>query len=130
MPRKDKVLSKVQMAELKADFAKYIEDTPDPTIATYCTVSPVAKKYWVTKENMYSWKALDPLTKRATTKQEAWLLEQGNNGKNVIMAIFRLKQPVHGYRDKFEQDITSHGEKITFTNAVPRPGKEDKQKKH
>lgn len=122
---KEHKLKPWQRQEVKAAFVKYIEGTEDPNIAGFVSYDPVAIKYGVTRRDMYDSKYFDPLTKRAITKQEAYLLKVGMASQNVTMAIFRLKQPYHGYRDRFEQDITTAGEKITFTNAVPRPGKVD-----
>lgn len=126
---KEPKLKPWQRQEIKAAFVKYIEDTDDPNIAAFVSFDPVAIKHKVTKSDMYDNKHFDALTKRAITKQEAYLLKQGMSNQNVTMAIFRLKQPYHGYRDRFEQDITTGGEKITFANTVPRPGKEDKKGK-
>lgn len=118
---KEPKLKPRQRAEIKAAFEKYIETTEDPNIAQFVAYNPVALKHKVTKRDMYENKHFDKLKMWALAKQEAYLLKVGMTSQNVTMAIFRLKQPYHGYRDRVEQDITTGGEKISFTNQVPRP---------
>lgn len=125
---KEPKLKPRQRYEIKDAFEKYIAETEDPNIAAFVSYSPVALKHSVTKKDMYDNKHFEKLKQRALAKQEAYLLKVGMTSQNVTMAIFRLKQPYHGYRDRTEQDITTAGEKITFTNAVPRP-EAKKQKK-
>lgn len=57
----------------------------------------------------------------AKSKIEANTERLGLQGKtNPALTIFSLKNN-YGWVDKIETDITSGGEKISFTNVVPRP---------
>jgi len=69
---------------------------------------------------MNDWLDMAKLMRILLSKQRTYLLRKGMNSQNVTMSIFRLKQPYHGFRDRFEQDITSQGEPIKFINTVPR----------
>lgn len=129
MAGKEPKLKPRQRLEVKNAFEKYIETTEDPNIAAFVSYDPVALKHNVTKHDMYDNKHFTKLKLRALAKQEAYLLKVGMTSQNVTMAIFRLKQPYHGYRDRVEQDVTSGGEKITFSNAVPRPELKRQKKK-
>jgi hypothetical protein len=124
-PRK---FDKEQVTEIKVAFEKYIADTEDPTVEGFLSYDPTALKLWVTKYNMDNYKEFSKLLERAIIKERAYLLSKGMKGQGTAMSIFRLKQKTHGFSDRFEQDITSKGEKITFTNAVPRPGASSKKK--
>lgn len=123
-------LTPEERKELRDAFEKYINDNDDPRLAGFLSRDPIALKFWVSRKNMYDWNDMQGLLDRAHLKQEDYLNQKGMNGQATAMAIFRLKQPWHGYRDKFEQDVTSNGEKITFVNSVPRPQlEEDKLEK-
>lgn len=117
-----------QVTEMTAAFDEYIKREEDPTIAGFLSTDDTALRLWLTYQNMQDYKRFTPYMERAYKKQEAYILKQGQNGKGVPMAIFRLKQPWHGYTDRTEQDITSKGEKISFVNGVPRPGAKKKQR--
>lgn len=94
-------------------FSRFILDNADPRITKFISVDEVALQYNITKDNMYDWEEFSELRKRAINKQEDYLLENGGIGKyNPTIAIFRLKQPQHGYKDRVEQDITSDGKGI------------------
>lgn len=109
-PRK---LTEEQQMEVYKALEDYIERTLDPTIVGFISWDPIPKQYDVDDDNINSWPEFLRLRRRAVKKQEAYLLEAGGTGKfNPTMAIFRLKQPVHGYTDKSQQDITTAGEKI------------------
>lgn len=123
-PRKK--VSYEERAEIHAAFENYITDHDDPRLSGFLANDPVALKYWVTPEDMEDWTEMELLLRRAHIKQEDYLNQKGMNGQATAMSIFRLKQPWHGYRDRFEQDISSGGEKITFINSVPRPEVEKK----
>src|SRR5882762_222083 len=110
-----------QVKELLAAFGEYIADTDDPHLAGFISGNPTALKYWLTDEDLDNYIEFRPYVKRALKKTEAYLLTSRANGPALPMSIFRLKQPYHGYRDRFEQDITSNGEKVQFINSVPRP---------
>jgi hypothetical protein len=102
-----------QRKEVYDALVMYIARTPDPTIVGFVSWDPVPISYDVSDDNINDWEEFSRLRKRAVKKQEAFLLQAGGTGKfHPTMAIFRLKQPVHGYKDRFEQDVTSAGEKI------------------
>lgn len=106
-------LTPEQREEVLEAFQDYIQTTDDPTIAGFCAWHEVAIQYWITKDNLYDWGEFSELRKRAIEKQEAYLVKNGGEGKyNPTIAIFRLKQPQHGYKDRTETDITTAGEKI------------------
>lgn len=129
LPSRSEKLTPEQRKEVYEAFCDYIVYTDDPNVAGFVSSDDVALKHWVTQDNMYDWPEMNELTKRAIAKSEAYLLQKGMGGQGTAMAIFRLKQPRFGYRDKFEQDLTSNGEKITFANAVPRHTVEKPEKK-
>lgn len=106
-------LSVEERAELLEAYILYIERTPDPTTVGFCAYDPVAAKYMITRDNLKDWPEFSPLQKYCIEKQEAYLLQAGGTGKyNPTMAIFRLKQPQHGYTDRMDSDITSKGQQI------------------
>lgn len=106
-------LTAAQRKEVLEAFKLYIKEKNDPTIAGFCANDETATQYFITKDNLYDWEEFSELRKRAIEKQEAYLLENGGAGKyNPTIAIFRLKQPQHGYSDKHETDITSGGDKL------------------
>lgn len=109
-PRK---LTSEQQAEVYKALEDYISRTPDPTIVGFCAWDEVPIKYNVDDDNIYDWQEFSGLRKRATMKQEAYLIQAGGTGKfNPTMAIFRLKQPVHGYTDKM---LEEHSGETTLT---------------
>lgn len=113
-----------QIAEIYAALEDYIDGEPDPMIVRFCVFNPVALKYKVLKDNILDMPEFEHLVKFAQQKEEIFLVDAGmETPRSLTMSIFRLKQPRHGYRDRFEQDITTQGEKISFVNTVPRPGK-------
>lgn len=102
-----------QKQEVFDAFAEYIVSTDDPTVPDFVTSETICYRYNVLDHDIYNWQEFNQLVKRAVKKQEAYLLKQGGAGKyNPTLAIFRLKQPQHGYRDRFETDITSKDEQI------------------
>lgn len=124
-PRK---FDKDQVTEIKTALEKYVADTEDPTIEGFLSYDATALRLWVTKGNIETYKEFAKLVERAIVKERAYLLSKGMKGQGTAMSIFRLKQKAHGFSDRFEQDITSKGEKITFSNGVPRPGASSKKK--
>lgn len=105
-----------QRVEVYEAFKKFIAYTPDPMLAAFCAWDPVAIKYDIIPANLNDWPEFSLLRNRALIKQEAYLATGAATGKlNPTMCIFRLKQPVHGYKDRVDTDITSGG------NALPAP---------
>lgn len=98
-----------EKTEVLDAFSLYIEQTPDPTIVGFVSQDEAPLKYWVTDDDIDNWDEFYALRKRAVKKQEAYLIQAGGTGKyHPTMAIFRLKQPTHGYTDR--QDVNQSGE--------------------
>ena len=106
-----------QIEEIRRDLESYIENKTDPTIVGFTSSYT---RYSVNKDYISDHEEFSELRKRAIEKQEAYLLENATTNKaNATVAIFRLKQPQHGFKDRVDSDITSGGEKIEVgLNAV------------
>lgn len=111
-------LTPEQRQELLRRFEKYIQDTDDPTIAYFVSYDEMAIKYWVTKSQITNdWTEFSNLVKRAIAKQESYLIKQE---KTPTMAIFRLKQPQHGYKDRIEQSVDITGGVLVTHTVDPK----------
>lgn len=109
-----------QIQEIVNDFILYIKENEDPTIVGFTSEYT---KLSINKDYISDHDEFSELRKRAIEKQEAYLLKNGTTNKaNPTIAIFRLKQPQHGYRDKTEVDQTISGN-VEFINDVPRPNR-------
>lgn len=107
-----------QLAEIAKDLEDYIEATEDPILSAFVANY---KKYDVLDDYVYEAPEFAVLKKRALKKQEGFLLKKAGSGDyNASLAIFRLKQPQHGYKDKFEQavDVTSKGEQVATVDPA------------
>jgi hypothetical protein len=112
-PGRPSKLNEDQKSEVFDAFCEYIVNTPDPTVSRFVSNETICFRYNILDHDIYHWPAFSQLIKRAIKKQEAYLLEQGGAGKyNPTLAIFRLKQPQHGYKDRVDTDITSGGDKL------------------
>src|SRR5258708_5629518 len=89
----------LEKQEIAQDLQKYIDTTEDPTIAKFISTY---KDHPVNQE--YVSANFSELVKFAIKKQEAFLIGQFDK---PTMAIFRLKQPQHGYTDKQELHTTN-----------------------
>ena len=82
----------------------YINDTPDPNLPEFCSMYEDNPH----RDTLYEWQkdnaTFRHLLKRLHDKQESFLIRAKD--VNPIMAIFRLKQPSFGYKDKTEVDVT------------------------
>ena len=108
------IYTKTQIKEIAKDFAHYIFMNDDPTIVKFTSSY---KKYSINKDYISDHDEFSDLRKRAIEKQEAYLLEIATNNKaNPTVAIFRLKQPQHGYKDKTEVDQNINGKLETNLN--------------
>lgn len=106
-------LTKTQRVELLQAFEDYIDRTPDSTVVGFCAWDETARKYRINDSNLYDWEEFAGLIKYAIKKQEAYLLEGATRNKlNATMAIFRLKQPQHGYTDRQDHDLTTAGKEL------------------
>lgn len=109
-------LTAEERKEVLEAFKAYIERTPDPTVVGFCANEPICFKYLITRDNINDWEEFSTLQKYCIQKQESYLLMAGGAGRyNPTMAIFRLKQPQHGYKDRIDSDVTSNGETLGAT---------------
>lgn len=105
-------LTPEQIDDIRQEFAEYIETNDDPTIVGFVSSHPKielndGKEFYLNKDYMSDHDEFSELRKRAIEKQEDYLLKNATiNKANPTIAIFRLKQPQHGYKDKFEQELT------------------------
>lgn len=94
-------LTDEERAEVYEALERYILNEDDPTVVGFVSYDDTAIKYSVTDDNIGDWQEFSGLRKRAIKKQEAYLLKfAGSNRYNPTIAIFRLKQPQHGYTDR------------------------------
>lgn len=128
MARPSKV-TKEERKEIAEAYEAFVDANDDPHAAAFVVLDPVARKYWVTKDDIYHWQELGPITARALAKQELYWRDKGKNGQATAMSIFVLKQPHIGYRDRVDQNVTSNGETVQFLNTVPRTTGKDKKEK-
>lgn len=106
-------LTSEQKQEVYESLQSYILSNDDPTIVGFVSVNDTAIQYNLNDSNLYDWPEFSGLIKRAIKKQEAYLLDGATKNKlNATMAIFRLKQPQHGYKDRTETDVTTNGKDI------------------
>lgn len=109
-------LTPEQRKEVLEAYKLYIQREPDPTTVGFCAWDPVAAKYFLTRHNIEDWSEFSALQQYAIEKQEAYMVKGAITNKlNPTMAIFRLKQPQHGYKDRVDSDVTSNGETIGAT---------------
>jgi hypothetical protein len=95
---------------IKQRLIDYIDSVPDPNLPEFCSMYNDNPH----RDTLYDWSNDDEinktygfrhLLKRLHDKQESFLIRAKD--VNPIMAIFRLKQPSFGYKDKQELDITT-----------------------
>lgn len=120
--------TKAQRREIAAAYEAFVDANEDPHAASFVVTDPVARKYWVTKDNVYDWGELALITQRALAKQESYWRDKGKNGQATAMSIFVLKQKQIGYQDRVDQNVTSNGERVTFVNTLPRGAKVEVKK--
>lgn len=110
--------NKYDPLEIAKKLDDYIDSNKNPIIAKFCiepgnpckdTVYELAK---TCEELSYS-------IKRAVDKQEAYVEEGAMNGTvNPTFAIFKLKQPQHGWTDKQQIDSNISGALEINVNVV------------
>lgn len=104
-----------EIQEIVDDFRAYIEEKEDPTIVGFTSSY---SKYSVNKDYISDHKEFSELRKKAIEKQEAYLLDGVTKNKlSAPMGIFRLKQPQHGFKDKYEQEVTINEVDISESQA-------------
>lgn len=99
-PGRPQKFTKDELMGIYNGLNEYIEKADDPTLAGFIATQPPG----LNKQFLSSHKEFSDLVQKAIQKQEAFLLSQY---KNPAMAIFRLKQPQHGYTDKREVEQKS-----------------------
>ena len=102
---------------------KYIDDTEEPMILEFCVNYGINRQYLYElrdKELVKDNKSLADTIKRAIEKEEMFLLKNAERQKiNPVFAMFRLKQPAFGYKDKTEIETTGE---TTVTNKIDLSG--------
>lgn len=109
-------------ADLQKPITKYfktrLEEGKQPFLTDLYNYLDITSDTWsdYTKLPEYT-----DVIKKARQLCEAGMVQKLLEGKvNPTGTIFVLKNH-YGWRDRTETDITSGGEKISFTNTVPRP---------
>ena len=89
---------------IKDRLVSYINNTPDPNLLEFCSDFNNPHRdtiyEWSTDKEIDKIYKFSDILKRLHDKQEMFLIRA--NGVNPVMAIFRLKQPSFGYKDKQE----------------------------
>lgn len=105
-----------QIEKIKQDFKLYIETEEDPTIVWFTSSYPqiysetLGRETRINKDYISDHEEFSELRKQAIEKQESYLQKWATkNQLNATMAVFRLKQPQHWFRDKTEVDNTING---------------------
>ena len=101
---------------IKQRLIDYIDSVPDPNLPEFCSMyndNPHRDTLydWSNNEEIEKNYGFRHLLKRLHDKQESFLIRAKD--VNPIMAIFRLKQPSFGYKDKQEIDTTVTSKVIT-----------------
>lgn len=113
--------SQAEIVEIAQDLQDYIEANADPTIVGF---TATYTKHRINKDYISDHEEFSELRKRAIEKQEQYLLYGATLNKlNATVAIFRLKQPQHGYTDKQQLDQNISGE-LKTGEADPQLAKE------
>lgn len=100
-----KKLDEYAIQEIVEALDQFVIDKDDPTLPLFVATNAIAIKYNVFREDLFDYDVYPQFrnsVKRAVNKQEAHLLTMA---KTPILAIFRLKQPQHGYKDKVDVEI-------------------------
>lgn len=93
-----------ELAEIKQDFADYIKRTADPTVVGF---TAYYDKHDIRRTYLTDRAEFSDLVKKAVEKQEAYVVAGAIQNKlNSTFAIFRLKQPQHGWRDQSQIEQT------------------------
>lgn len=124
MPKRK--LTDEMYSEVVQAFQEYVLSTDDPLICEFISYNPLAIRYHVHDDDFTSpiYPKLREWALLCNKRSETYMLRKGMNGQSTAMSIFRLKQRQHGYTDRVEQNITSNGERVIFTNTLPRAAKE------
>ena len=97
---------------------KYIDITDEPMIIEFCL------NYGISRTHLYELRDINEdlanTIKKAISKEEMFLVKNAEKQKiNPVFAMFRLKQPTFGYKDKTE--VETSGE-TTVNNKIDLSG--------
>jgi hypothetical protein len=93
-----------EIAEIYQDFSDYIKRTADPTVVGF---TAYYEKHDIRRTYLTDRAEFSDLVKKAVEKQEAYVVAGAIQNKlNSTFAIFRLKQPQHGWRDQSQLETT------------------------
>ena len=84
---------------VKQKLAEYINNSDDPQLKEFCLADDVPSYDAINDRSKTDSELLHQI-KTLVNKQEVFLSRA--QGINPVMAIFRLKQSCHGYKDKTE----------------------------
>jgi hypothetical protein len=95
---------------------KYINSTVDPVLSEFLIdeSNPGNTRFW---ELVKGHEGLADAIKRLQMKQEVYLVRCGYGDLPPAMAVFRLKQPQHGYTDRSE---VKHDVNVGFGDELQR----------
>ena len=109
---------KYSIVELVKEFREYVDSNDDPITVGFCA------EYGISSSRFYDYvkdsEELSDILKRATDKQEAYLIRNAQNNKiNPIFSMFRLKQKQFGWSDKQEIEVSgANGGPLLTQNIV------------
>lgn len=92
-----------EVNEVAKAFDEYINNNEEPLIQEFCL------NYGMSRPNLYvmkeKYKEIEEAMDKCLTKQEIYILRNAQR-INPALAIFRLKQPTFGYKDRQEIENT------------------------
>lgn len=113
----------VATPEMVAKAQAYIDNWVNTPKEAIPTVEKLALELGITRSSLYARKEFSDILEKILQVQ-AYELINGGLLKKLDSPLTKLMLSKHGYVEKTAQDLTSQGEKIQFTNAVPRPKSE------
>ena len=99
---------KYDWSQIVEELHEYINNTPNPILIEFLTSKREYPTYDAFDDECKKNPELLHAKKRQQGKREAFMLNRGS-----VMDIFALKQPIYGYKDKQELDMTHHSDVIT-----------------
>lgn len=118
MPSKRGRPNKYDPLVLAEQLNEYIDSCDDPLLQEFCLMpdSPSRETLNVLSKNC---KDLSDAIRRCMDKQELSIIRKAMSGDaNATFAIFRLKQPQHGWTDKQQIDSNINGALEINVNVV------------
>ena len=109
---------KFMVEDLIKAYGDYVTTNDDPITVGFCA------EYGISSSRFYDYvkdsEELSDILKRATDKQEAYLIRNAQNNKiNPIFSMFRLKQKQFGWSDKQEIEVSgANGGPLLTQNIV------------